>query len=600
MSDNFMNEDLIKTKISYAQLFRRMWPYARRHKGMLFGVIFCILGMALLSRLTPNLIGYAIDHGVKENNKELFLQIAYIYLALEIFKTVFHFSYAYFFQIFGNRVLYYMREDIMAHVQRLPLQFFNKTPTGRIVTRITNDVVALGDLFTDGIITVFVQFVIMLAILVSMLLISVKLTVVTLFLAPLFIAASFKLSNYIRLILGEQKKKLSAINAFLAENLNGIKVVQLYNRVPRHQKRFSNLSDDYRALNMKSIRAYSLMQPIMNLFNALTITSALYFGGWLHLQNSVAIGALIAFLMHAQDFIPPLREILEKYQQFQNSLASAERIFTLMDEAREPEIERLHDVNNLRGEIEIRSLSFRYESHLPLVLKNINLHIQPGESIALVGRTGSGKSTFISLLQRFYDAPEKTIFLDGHPIEEIPRRQIRRDVGVVQQDNFIFRGTIRENINLGDPEISDSVLRRACEQIGYDKLLARLGRDLDSKVEERGANLSVGERQLIAFARILAFDPDVLILDEATANIDSESEQLIQQATQEITKGRTSILIAHRLSTVQKCDRIVVLKEGEIQEVGSHEELMKAQGYYYQLASAGVKSTLMDASAAGT
>ncbi len=597
--EDFMNEDLVKTKVTYKHLFKRMWPYARRHRMMLFSVILSIVLLAIISRMTPNLIGYAIDKGLKEKNKEVFIRIAYIYLALEVLKTILHFCYAYFFQIFGNRVLYYMREDIMRHVQNLPLQFFNKTPTGRVVTRITNDVVSLGDLFTDGIITVFVQFVIMLAILVSMLFISPKLTLITLLSAPVFIGASFWLSNRIRVILSEQKKKLSAINAFLAENLNGIKVVQLYNRVFRHQVRFAQLSDDYRALNMKSIRAYSLMQPIMNLFNAVTITSALYFGGWLHESGSLAIGSLVAFLMHAQDFIPPLREILEKYQQFQNSLASAERIFTLMDEGEEKEIQDIRSVPSLHGDLRIENLSFRYEDSLPLVLKNIQLSITRGESIALVGRTGSGKSTFISLLQRFYDAPERTIFIDGLPIEQIPRHEIRKHVGVVQQDNFIFRGTLRDNINLGDTTISDESIQKACVQIGYDQLLRRLGRNLDSPIEERGANLSVGERQLIAFARILTFDPDILILDEATANIDSESEILIQNATHEITKDRTSILIAHRLSTIQKCDRIIVLKEGEIQESGSHEVLMKAKGYYYQLAAAGVKLTTIAASAGG-
>jgi ATP-binding cassette subfamily B protein len=422
----------------------------------------------------------------------------------------------------------------------------------------------------------------------------------SLILAPLFIGASFYLSNKIRDILREQKKKLSVINAFLAENFNGIKVVQLYNRVPRNRDRFAKLSVDYRDTNMRSIRAYALMQPIMNLFNATTITTALYFGGYLSGQNAIAIGSLVAFLMNIQDFIPPLREILEKYQQFQNSLTSAERIFTLMDEPQEYELEYLKSPQKVRGDIDIKGLNFKYEPELPLVLKDINLHIRAGESMALVGRTGSGKSTFIALLQRFYDAPEKTVFIDGIPIENIPRPEVRHHVGVVQQDNFIFRGNVRDNIGLKDDRINDEQIRMACEKTGYMALLKRTGRDLLSPVDERGANLSVGERQLIAFARILAFNPDILILDEATANIDSESEHIIQEATKEITKGRTSIIIAHRLSTVEQCDRIIVLDHGNVIEVGSHQELMQAQGAYYQLASAGLKSTLIDSSAAGT
>ncbi|AHI06770.1 ABC-type multidrug transporter, ATPase and permease protein [Bdellovibrio bacteriovorus W] len=602
MNDNFMNEDLVKTKITYPTLFKRLWPYARKEKALLFSAIFAVAVGALVARLIPALIGYAIDEGVQNKKYEVFAFVVGAYLGLEILRSILSFANVYLFQLFGNRMLFHLREDLMSHVQRLPLQFFNKTPTGRIVTRLTNDVMSLGELFTDGVISVFTHMVIIVSVVIALALISWKLTIVTLILAPIFIGASFYLSNKIRAILSEQKRKLSVINAFLAENLNGIKVVQLYNRANKNRQRFGGLSEDYRDTNMRSIRAYALMQPIMNLFNATTITSALYFGGYLSAQGSIAIGALVAYLMNIQDFIPPLREILEKYQQFQNSLTSAERIFTLMDESQEHELAstELLALPSVQGEIEIKNLNFRYEDNLPLVLKNIQLKITPGESIALVGRTGSGKSTFISLLQRFYDAPHDSIFIDSVAIEKLPRRDIRRIVGVVQQDNYIFRGTIADNIGLGDERISSSAIEAACIKTGYMNLLKKTGRSLESAVEERGANLSVGERQLISFARILAFNPDILILDEATANIDSESEAIIQAATREVTKGRTSIIIAHRLSTIEQCNRIVVLDQGNIIEVGSHKELMEAKGQYYQFASLGLNSTEMDTSAAGT
>ncbi|MBC7370847.1 MAG: ABC transporter ATP-binding protein, partial [Bdellovibrionaceae bacterium] len=336
------------------------------------------------------------------------------------------------------------------------------------------------------------------------------------------------------------------------------------------------------------VKAYAGMFPIMNCFTGVVITSALYFGGWISLEGGLTIGAVVAFLMNSQDFMPPLRDILEKYQQFQNSLTSAERIFTLLDEPAESENSGAVAIPKLHGEIDIRNLNFRYEAQLPLVLKNINLKIARGESVAIVGRTGSGKSTFISLLQRFYEAPSGTIFMDGKPLEEITRHSIRTHIGVVQQDNFIFRGTIAENVHLGDPSITVAQVESALAQTGYLELLKRTGRNLNSGVEERGANLSVGERQLIAFARILAFDPDILILDEATANIDSESELILQRATQLVMKSRTSIIIAHRLSTVRECNRIILLKDGEIMEIGSHNELMNRRGLYYQLASAGL------------
>jgi ATP-binding cassette subfamily B protein len=600
MSSNFISEDLVKTKITYPLLFKRLWPYARREKVLLFSAVLAVFVGALIARIIPSLIGYAIDHGIKEKKFEIFTTIAAIYLGLEILKSLLSFANTYLFQIFGNRMLYHLREDLLSHTQKLPLQFFNKTPTGRIVTRLTNDVAALGELFSDGVISVFTQFIVICSVVIALGLISWKLTFISLALAPIFITGSIYLSNKIRLILHEQKKKLSVINSFLVENLNGIKVVQLYNRVRKNRKKFGALSDEYRDTNFLAIRTSALMQPITNLFNAATITSTLYFGGMFSSQGSLAIGSLVAFLMNIQDFIPPLREILDKYQQFQNSLASAERIFTLMDESVEHDAPSLQGHTEIKGEIEIRNLNFRYESHMPWVLKNINLHFKAGESIALVGRTGSGKSTFISLLQRFYDASSDSILIDGIPITSTPRAQIRRHVGVVQQDNFIFKGTIQENISLGDLSIPEERVRLACEKTGYMKVLERTGRNLASLVDERGANLSVGERQLIAFARILAFNPDILILDEATANIDSESENIIQQATQEITKDRTSIIIAHRLSTIEHCDRIVVLDQGEVVEIGTHAELMNSNGIYHQFASAGLKSTLNEATTTGT
>lgn len=590
-----MNEDIVKTKVTYPLMFKRLWPYTRRHPWMFISVILIIAVLTGISRLIPFIIGYAIDYGVVTKDITLFKTIGLVYLGLEFSRTILSFSQTYMFQLLGNRVLYYLREDLIRHTQSLPLQYFNKTPTGRTVTRVANDVSALGDLFTDGVINIFINAVTLLAIIIAMALISFKLTLITLATAPLFIFAAVALSNKIREILREQKKKLSNINSFLAENLNGIKVVQLYNRTAKNLALFQGLSHDYRESNMSSVKAYASMFPIMNCFTAVTIASALYFGGWISFSGGLTIGAVVAFMMNAQDFIPPLRDILEKYQQFQNALTSAERIFTLLDEPAEGEIPGSHELPSLHGEIEMKNLNFRYEDSLPLVLKNINLKIAAGESIALVGRTGSGKSTFISLLQRFYDAPSKTIELDGRPIEEISRHSIRSHIGVVQQDNFIFRGTIADNVSLGDQRITLQQVEKALAQTGYLELLQRTGRSLQSPVEERGANLSVGERQLIAFARILAFNPDIFILDEATANIDSESELILQKATHEVMKSRTSIIIAHRLSTVRECNRIVVLNEGEIMEVGSHAQLMQQKGLYFQLASAGLNEETQDA-----
>ena len=583
MSD-FMREDEVKANISYLQIFKRFWPYGKRIPLLFFATLVSISTLAISSRLLPTLIGYAIDEGVLKSNQALLFKVAIAFFICEIVKSFSQWSYIYFFQKFGNKILYYIREDLIWHIQSLSMEFFNKTPTGRIVTRTTNDVSNLGDLFTDGVINVATEFISLVSILIAMSLISFKLTLITMGLSPLFVWASFKLSDRVRKVLRESKKKLSAINSFVAENINGIKVIQLYNLLSRNQRRFAKLSGEYRGLNILSIKSYALLQPVMNMFSAVTLSLALYYGGVLSAENSLAIGSLVAFLMHVQDFIPPLREILEKYQQFQNSLTSAERVFQMFDERPEHQTnEVLSLAEKSKGEILFHNLNFRYEPELPLVLKNMSFRVESGESIAIVGRTGSGKSTLISLLQKFYDAPKESIFIDHLPIENIKRESLRNKLGVVLQDNFIFKGTIRENISLCSPFIDDEDVSRACQQVGYEELLVRGGRNLDSTVEERGSNLSAGERQLLAFARILAFQPDILILDEATANVDSHSENLIHIATKKVISGRTSLIVAHRLSTIKDCNRIVVLDQGQIVEIGTHEELLERRGTYFGL-----------------
>ncbi len=590
----FMNEDQVKSSITIWQMLKGLWPFGRRHPALLFFSVMSILGVAISSRFMPTLVGYAIDHGIREKNLEALHLAAWGFLIAEISHVVFLFLYQYLFQKFGNRLLYYVREELLSHTQNLPMTYFNKTPVGRVVTRLTNDTSTLGEVFTDGIINVFTETIVLLSIVVSMVLISWKLALATMILAPIFIWGAYQITEKIRIILRDSKKKLSTLNSYVAENLSGIKVVQLFNRVPRNQIKFEKLSSDYKNVLLESIRSYALLQPVMNLFNAVTLTVALYYGGLLSNDGSIAIGALVAFLMHVQDFIHPLREILEKYQQFQNSLTSAERVFQLLEEKTEPNPVNRRPILKDLGLVEFRNLTFKYEETLPEVLKNINLKIEPGMSVALVGRTGSGKTTLVSLLQRFYMPPANKIFVDGNPIESFLKGELRRKIGVVQQDNFIFRGTIRSNVNLGDQSISDEKIVRALEQVGFNRLLIRSGRNLDSTVEEKGTNLSSGERQLISFARILAFQPEILILDEATANIDSETERLIQQATKLITQDRTSLIIAHRLSTIRECDKIVVLKNGEIHESGSHQELIDRGGLYAQLAEAGVNETLTE------
>lgn len=577
--------------VSALQAFHWLKHYVGKHPWLFSIVIFAVFATAAASRALPWIIGLIIDKAVLPGDAQMFGTLVMFYLGAEVLKTFFYFVQSYYFQVFGNRMLFYVREDLYRHVLRLPLEYFNKTPVGRVVTRMTNDVGALGELFSEGVVAVFTQSVILLATVIAMSLLSWKLTLVVLMTAPIYIYIVYRLTQRVRLQLHETKSKLSRMNSFLAENISGIRITQLYNRTEKQNEVFAKESGEYREANIRMLRSYAWLQPVLNLFNATLITSALYAGGWLHLENALPLGAMITFLMYSQDFIHPIRDIMEKIQQFQNSLTSAERVFHLLEEPAEKELP-LAPLKELRGEIEMRDLTFSYRPELAPALRGISVQIRGGESVALVGRTGSGKTTFISLLQRFYDVPAKTLFLDGRPIEDIPRRDLRRRLGVIQQDPVLFRGSLAFNVSLGHTEISEERVREACRRAG-------LKLPLDLFVEERGANLSLGERQLVAFARIFAFDPEILILDEATANIDSETEQLLKNATVEATRGRTSLVIAHRLSTIEHCDRIIVLDQGQIAEIGTPGELLKLKGLYAQLAEAGVNSMRMSASAAG-
>ncbi len=599
MSD-FLQEDKINTTLKYRDLLVRMTPYFRKYWLSLGAVVVMVIFMAVISRLIPTLIGYAVDESLIKKNNEMLIKLLFFYIGLEITHALLDLLQLYFFQKLGARVLFNLREDLIAKIQSYPIDYFNKNPIGRIVTRATNDVAQIGELFSDGVVNIFVQSLTLISILIAIFIISPKIALLSLISFPVFVYFAFELSEKIKETLRESKKKLSELNSFVAENLNGIKIVQLYNRIHKNRAQFEMLSSEYKNLSLESTRNYALMMPIMNILNAVTITSAFYFIGVFGSQEFLAVGSMVAFFLHALDIVHPFREIIEKYQQFQNSLTSAERVFSMLDEPteyhyknREPNSkfnsEFESDIKNeLNGEkfnadIEFRNLNFSYERSSNPVLKEINLLINKNDSVAIIGKTGSGKSTLINLLQGFYKAPENSIFISQVPIENIPRDFLRKKIAAVQQDNFIFKGNIWTNISLESDLISFETIERIAIDLGIIDHLKLTGRNLFSTVEEKGANLSAGERQLIAFARILVFAPDVIILDEATSNIDSQTEKLIQVATETIIKNRTSIIIAHRLSTIRNCNKIIILDQGRILEVGSHQQLMDNSNHYREL-----------------
>lgn len=584
--------DDVSVKSSVFGMLRWLWPYFMQRKLVFFAVLGAVFSVAAAARVSVSLFGYAIDEGLRAKNMNVVLAVAVGFFLLEAGRAYMTFIQGYMFAKFGNRILFDIRDRLIRHVEHLPISYFEKNPTGRIVTRVTTDVTSLGEVFTQGLISMFAACVALVAIVVAMLFISVKVSIATLLVAPVMATIVVMINRRLLVQLRESKRRIAAINAFVAENINGMRVTQLYGRIDRNVKRFHEMSGDYRTQQLRLVRMYAMLWPAVSFFNATSVGTALFFGGYFVLNGEVTTGAMIAFILHVRAFSDPLSQILERYQNLQNSLSGAERIFTLFEEPTEPARPAgAPESARVRGRIEFRGVSFQYGPELPLALRNIDLTTEPGESVALVGRTGSGKSTLIALLQRFYDPTSGTILVDGESILDIERHRLRSRIGVVQQDTFLFRGTIAQNISLGDPRITRERIEHAARMAYLDEVVARKADGLDAKVEERGANLSVGERQLIAFARILAFDPDILILDEATANIDSRTEHYIQEATRRVREGRTSFIIAHRISTILDCDKIVVLDEGRIVESGAHEELFAKGGVYAGLCRAQMKST---------
>lgn len=586
----FIQQDEVESKLKFKQMFMLMWPFAKRAKLLGLSASVLMLLSILSARLLPQTIGYLIDHGILKKDAHVLALGAWVYLGLEISRTLCQFGYSYLFQKFGNRLLADLRADLMGHVQSLPLDYFHRNPVGRITTRLTNDPANLNDVFSDGVISIVANFLILISLIVGMFFISWKLTLFALFTTPFFVWLSIKVSNQMRLILRDSKKKLAELSSFASETLQGLKVLQILRAQKFAETKFTTGSEEYQNIILRSIRASALMQPVLNLFTAVLVASSLGAGGYLSIHDGLGIGSLVAFIMYSMDFIPPLREILEKYQRFQNSLTSGERVFQLFSEKPEEIADHKIELKNFSAHqqypVEVKNLSFRYQPDQPLVLSETSLHIHPGDRVALIGRTGAGKSTLISLFQKFYEAPRGAIQIGDYDLADLPRAEIRKWIGVVQQDPVLFRGSMADNLGLNDPMYTSDEMKTALQKIGAWDYFAKTSRGLESWIEERGANFSLGERQLICFARIMIANPAFLILDEATANVDSETEALIQKAIQEMMIGRTCLIIAHRHSTLRDCNRFIEVQNGKMVEID-------------QVPVAGVKSTLITSVAPG-
>lgn len=509
--------------------------------------------------------------------------LALLFLIVVLLSFVANYAQVYVLQWVGQKVVYTLRQQLFTHLQHIHLGFFDQNPVGRLVTRVTNDTETLNEMYSNVLVNVFKDLFLLVGVVVVMLQLSPRLALWSFTVIPFVIVATVLYRKHARVAYRNARLALARINAFLSENLSGMRVIQLFHRERRQAERFEAVSAEYLQAGLREIRLFAIFRPSMDLLYTLGLALLAWFGGGSVIDHAVQFGVLYAFINYMQQFFQPINDITQKFSTLQSAMASSERLFTLLD--RKVEIvdpPQFQEVGRLQGQVEFRHVYFAYqgEEH---VLKDVSFKVEPGESIALVGATGAGKSSIISLLSRFYDVSDGQILIDGHDLREMRQADLRRQIGVVLQDVFLFSGDIRSNIGLDDPDISDEMIERAAEAVGADAFIRALPAGYDEPVRERGATLSMGQRQLIAFARALAFDPAILVLDEATANIDTETEILIQRALTEIMRGRTTLVVAHRLSTVQHCDRIIVLHKGRVREMGSHQDLLRQGGLYYDL-----------------
>ena len=575
------------SKPQYKSAFRILGAYAKPHRLTFALVVVCTLLAIAAELFQPYLVKIAIDDNLMagKNDYGSLLLICAVYLGLSLSGLLFTYLQNNLLQYAGQSIVARIRKQLFDHITRLSMSYFDKTPSGSLITHVSSDTEALNQFFNQVLLSLLRDGLTLVFILVMMFQLDAELGAYCLVLLPLIavIAAAFR--SFMRNTYQMARTRLSRLVSFVAENLSGMNLIQVFHQVKEQEAQFKERNESYYRANIREIRTNVLFNRSFDIVANLSIAFVTWVGGRAVLGDALEFGVLYAFITYIRQFFQPINAITQQWNLLQSATVAVNRIwgvFDLRPEVADRAAALDVDAAKVKGRIDYNHITFAYDSGTP-VIRGLDLHIRPGEMIGIVGTTGAGKSSLISLLCRFYDVKEGSVTIDGLDIRDMPQAALHRIVGLVQQEPYLYAGSIVDNVRMFDPSIARDAVVRACEFVGADPLIRRMKDGYDTKLSERGSGLSAGERQLLSFARILVFQPRILILDEATANLDSHTEQLIQQALQVVSEGRTTLVIAHRLSTIMQADRIIVMRHGEIVEEGGHEQLLALQGYYNEL-----------------
>ncbi len=566
-------------------VLNRLMKFVRPYQGRFILVIVLTVMLGILAPSRPWLIQYTLDHDVANGQYKAMVNMMYILMVLLVINSIAQYAHTYVSGWLGQQVIRDIRLKLYQHIISLRLKFFDKTPIGRLVTRTISDVETLADVFSEGLAAMAGDLLQIIFILAFMFYEDWRLALLSLSTIPLLLFSTYVFKEKIKVAFNDVRNAVSNLNTFVQEHLTGMNIVQIFGSEKREFEKFKEINAEHKQSNLRSVLYYSIYYPVAEIIAAAGIGLLVWYGakGIIHFdETGITIGKLIAFIMYIQMFFRPIRMIADRYNTLQMGIVSSSRIMNLLDEAEHVQKNGAHMPERIGGEVAFDHVWFAYNEP-DFVLKDITIHIRPGETVALVGATGAGKSSIINLLNRFYEINKGSIKIDGIDINQYELGTLRKNIGVVLQDVFLFSDSIFNNITLGNPAVTEEMVWHAADLVGARKFIERLPGKLSYNVMERGATLSVGQRQLISFIRAMVFDPRILVLDEATSSVDSETEEMIQNAILKMMSGRTSIVIAHRLSTIQKADKIIVLDHGEVKESGRHEQLLLQDGYYAQL-----------------